>query len=196
MRLASKREKESFHWRGKISNASGYFLSFLCIYRMVISIVNYFLQREFSKDPISAALEMLLLFFHLNIDTTYWSRQCSFFFILYLVGTSLKGFLSTLNSMSKETFSSLSSRTMMLTLLYILGLYFVSSIVLIRMSLPPLYREGLNRLLGDISITLYSSTFDSLSLLSSLLTLVFLAIDYKYKTNILQESIHGGDEQV
>jgi golgi pH regulator len=77
----------------------------------------------------------------------------------------------------------ISTNVIILLLAQGMGMYFISTILLIRMSLPFKYRLIVQTVLGDIEYAFYHRWFDAISTLSSLVTVIFFYILSKSKTS-------------
>jgi len=100
-------------------------------------------------DPVTKGLGIVLFILSLEVDAHFWSQLVSFGLVGMLAFTQVRGFLITIMKIFKATSTPLSSNTMVLLLAEIMGMYFVSSMILMRMNIPQEYREILNRLLGE-----------------------------------------------
>lgn len=129
--------------RGRVFNFFGYVMSAFCMYKMVMSTVNVVFRRNRDKDPITDAVEKLLYIWpslaeQLNIR--FVSEVASLGFVGILVFTQTRGFLVTLLKFFRAYSSTVSSNSVVLWLAHLMGMYFVSSFVLMRMNLSPLHR--------------------------------------------------------
>lgn len=80
-----------------------------------------------------------------KIDPVFWSQQLSFWFAGIIVFGSVRGFLKLLTRvlrvfMLKVTFST---SNILLFVAHMMGMYFLSSVLMMQMSLPPEYRYSL-----------------------------------------------------
>ena len=104
-------------------------------------------QRTGSSDPITKVLSIMMSHLDRNnvdyhIDTAFWSQQLSFWLAGIIVFGSVRGFLKLLTRILhsltlKVTFST--SNTL-LFVAHMMGMYFLSSVLMMQMSLPPEYR--------------------------------------------------------
>jgi hypothetical protein len=142
---------------GRIFNVVGYLWSSYCLYRMIIVVINTIFSRDPKNDPVTFTLNLVLTLFQFDLDIKEWLQYSSFFFIGILVCTSIRGFLITLGKLFKAWATFVSQKSIVLLLVELMGLYFISSILLIRMSLPIEYREKISQAIGEIEIPFYSN---------------------------------------
>lgn len=169
-RLASN---ESRTCKGRLFNLMGYFFSVYCVYKMVMAALNIILQRVRKNDPVSQWIQLFLVYvLDVKIDVRFWSQHASFLLIGVLVATQMRGFLLQTMKMFHAWSSVLSSNSVILLLAEIMGMYFVSSVLLMRMSLPVDYRRIITRVLGDIEFHFYHHFFDVIFIVSATVSIV------------------------
>ena len=169
--------------KGKFYRFLGVIFSLLCVYKMVMTTVNIILNRVAKKDPVTNLLELALIRFGLQLDVPFWSQYISFFLVGILLFLGVRGFLDRLTVLSVSWRQRLSATSVVAILAQLMGLYFCSSILLIRMSLPATYREVLSEVLGNIHFEFYHRWFDVIFVVSALLTVVFYLIKAKTATS-------------
>lgn len=79
--------------------------------------------------------------------------------------------------------SSKSSNIIVLVLAQIMGMYFVSSVLLLRMNMPPEYRIIITQVLGDLQFNFYHRWFDVIFLVSALGSIITLYLAHKQPIN-------------
>ncbi len=167
--------KESKTCKGRFFNLMGYIFSVYCIYKMFMASFNIVFQRVGKTDPISLIIQILLKYFlHVEIDVRFWSQHASFIFVGVIVGTQMRGFLLFIMQLFHAWSSVLTSNAMILLLAELMGMYFMSSVLLMRMSLPIEYRRIVTEVLGDIEFHFYHHWFDVIFIVSATFSIVIL----------------------
>ena len=162
--------------QGKFYNILGYIFSVYCVYKLVISAINIIFDRRVNIDPVTRAMEILLKYLNVQLDVPFWSQHISFLFVGIIIATSIRGFLNHLMKFFHEYSNNISSHTMVLNMAQVMGMYFISSVLLIRMSLPNEYRGIITDVIGDISFNFYHRWFDFIFIPSAILTIFFFII--------------------
>nr|CAG4644822.1 EOG090X06XN [Leptodora kindtii] len=166
-------------WQGKYFNFLGYFFSIYCMWKIFISTVNIVFDRVGKVDPVTRGLEIAVHWLRLSIDVNFWSQHVSFFLVGCIVVTSIRGLLLTLTKFFYAISSSKSSNIIVLILAQIMGMYFVSSVLLMRMNMPAEYRSIISEVLGDLQFSFYHRWFDVIFLVSALSSIAFLYLAHK-----------------
>lgn len=166
-------------WTGKYFNFLGYFFSLYCMWKIFICTINIVFDRVGKKDPVTRGMEIAVHWMGLNIDVGFWSQQISFYLIGCIVVTSIRGLLLTLTKFFNKISSSKSSNIIVLVLAQIMGMYFVSSVLLLRMNMPAEYRIIITQVLGDLQFNFYHRWCDVIFLVSALTSIVTLYIAHK-----------------
>lgn len=167
---------------GRIYNALGYLFSIWCVYKMIISIINVTFSRVNKVDPVTRTLNIVLaVWLHLDVDVQWYSQVFSFVFVGILVCTQVRGFLLNLIRLfrrftnTSHQQSNTSSQTTVL-LSELMGTYFLSSILLMRMSMPEQYRQVITRVLGNVSFQFYHTWFDIVFVIAASITITILIV--------------------
>ncbi|KAF2904301.1 hypothetical protein ILUMI_01866 [Ignelater luminosus] len=166
-------------WTGKYFNFLGYFFSLYCMWKIFICTINIVFDRVGKKDPVTRGMEIAVHWMGLNIDVGFWSQQISFYLVGCIVVTSIRGLLLTLTKFFNKISSSKSSNIIVLVLAQIMGMYFVSSVLLLRMNMPAEYRLIITQVLGDLQFNFYHRWFDVIFLVSALTSIVTLYLAHK-----------------
>lgn len=135
-----KRERERIEssntTRGKIYNIAGYFFSVYCAYKFITSLVNITFGRRNQEDPITMALKIV----NLNIDISFWTQVISLLLIGIMISLTVRGLLKKIFKLFSEWSAVISSVNVALFLAQLMGMYFISTILLLRANLPEAYR--------------------------------------------------------
>lgn len=174
--------------QGRYFDFVGHIFSLYCMWKIFISSVNIIFDRVGKKDPITKGFEILFFFFSIDVDVQFWSQQFSFFLVGILIVTSIRGLLITLTKFFYALSSHKSSNIIVLVLAEIMGMYFISSVLLMRMNMPPKYREIVTVVLGDLQFHFYHRWFDVIFLVSALASIGFLYVAHKQAP---EKQIHG-----
>ncbi|TMW62040.1 hypothetical protein Poli38472_009533 [Pythium oligandrum] len=170
MRDVQQRSRRAATLRGRIFNLFGYILSVFCVYKMFMSTINVVFRRNREKDPITDAIEKILYIwpsFALWINIRFISEVASLVFVGILVFTQTRGFLLTIVKFFRAWSSIVSSNSVVLWLAHLMGMYFVSSFVLMRMNLNPTHRRRIDEVLGDIEFNVFHRYFDMVFVMSA-----------------------------
>jgi len=165
--------------QGKYFDFLGHIFSGYCIWKIFISTVNIVFDRVGKVDPVTRTIDITVKYLGMQFDVLFWSQQFSFFLIGILIITSIRGLLITFTKFFNAIASSKSSNVIVLVLAEIMGMYFVSSVLLMRMNMPVAYREIITEVLGLLQFNFYHRWFDVIFLVSALSSIGFLYLAHK-----------------
>nr|XP_048303074.1 Golgi pH regulator isoform X2 [Myodes glareolus] len=166
-------------FKGKYFNFLGYFFSIYCVWKIFMATINIVLDRVGKTDPVTRGIEITVNYLGIQFDVKFWSQHISFILVGIIIVTSIRGLLITLTKFFYAISSSKSSNVIVLLLAQIMGMYFVSSVLLIRMSMPPEYRTIITEVLGELQFNFYHRWFDVIFLVSALSSILFLYLAHK-----------------
>uniref|UniRef100_A0A915A875 Golgi pH regulator n=1 Tax=Parascaris univalens TaxID=6257 RepID=A0A915A875_PARUN len=174
-------------WQGQYFNVLGHFFSVYCMWKIFISTVNIVFDRVGKVDPVTRGIEIAVKYMGFQLDVRFWSQHVSFLLVGVIAVTSIRGLLITLTKFFYMLSSTKSSNLIVLLLAQIMGMYFVSSVLLMRMNMPHEYRSIITEVLGDLQFNFYHRWFDVMFLISALVSIAFLWLAHK-QTPIMSES--------
>ncbi|CAP27757.2 Protein CBG07249 [Caenorhabditis briggsae] len=161
---------------GMYFNVLGHFFSLYCIWKIFISLINILFDRVGKVDPVTRMIEISVNYVGIEMDVRYWSQYISFFLVGVIAITSVRGLLITMAKFFVSISNVRSSNIIVLGFAQIMGMYFVSSVLLMRMNVPPEYRIILTRILGDLQFNFYHRWFDVIFLISALTSIAVLSL--------------------
>lgn len=165
--------------QGRYFDFVGHIFSGYCVWKIFISTVNIIFDRVGKVDPVTRGLQITVKYIGLQMDVMFWSQQFSFLLIGILIVTSIRGLLITMTKFFNSMASAKSSNIIVLTLAEIMGMYFVSSVLLMRMNMPEKYRLIITQVLGDLQFNFYHRWFDLIFLISALSSIGFLYLAHQ-----------------
>ena len=105
---------------------------------------------------------------------------------------SIRELLINLTKFFYAISSSKTSNAIVMFFAQLMGMYFVSSVLLMRMNVPPKYRLIITDVLGDLQFKFYHRWFDVIFLISALLSILFLYLAHKQAP---EKTIDKGQDQ-
>lgn len=199
-----ERQRWARTFQGKYFNVLGYFFSFYCLWKIFIvssmlslsqnnfqifflfqCTVNIIFDRVGKKDLVTRCIEIAVHWCGLRMDVAFWSQHVSFFLVGCIVVTNIRGLLLTLTKFFYKISSSKSSNIIVLIMAQLMGMYFCSSVLLMRMNLPAEYRVIITEVLSGLHFNFYHRWFDVLFLISALSTIGVFYLLHKPTDDIL-----------
>ncbi|XP_063585748.1 Golgi pH regulator-like [Penaeus indicus] len=162
-----------------ILSAQSLYVLLIYIHSSLQSLVNIVFDRVGRKDPVTKGMEIAVHWLGFDIDVQFWSQHISFFLVGCIIVTSIRGFILTLTRFFYAVSSSKSSNIIVLVLAQLMGMYFVSMVMLMRMNMPLEYRTIITQVLGDLQFHFYHRWFDVIFLVSALTTMGILYLAHK-----------------
>ncbi len=184
--LFQERDRISYSktWQGRYFNFMGYIFSIYCIYKIVMAIINIVLFRVGKTDPITYGLTLTIAYFNIKeIDVDFWYQQLSFFTVGLMIFFSIRGLLIQFLKFFRAVSNSVSRNNIVLFLAQIMGMYFLSSVLMLRMSLPEVYRNKITMLFKSVDVAFYYRWFDVIFLVSGIASMVFLYFVHQANNN-------------
>eukprot|EP00055_Hartaetosiga_balthica_P008655 m.32861 g.32861 ORF g.32861 m.32861 type:complete len:439 (-) comp6417_c0_seq2:67-1383(-) len=178
-----KRHKESSTLLGKMKHVVGIGLAAFCVFRIVTAGIRVVLGRVRNMDPVTRFMQVIVNHANIDINVEFWSQQFSFMLVGMIV------FMSTRNMLLKfaDVFSAFASVTLRSSLAFILihvmGMYFVSMVILMRLNLPEKYRGIITEVLDDVDFSFYFRWFDKIFLASAFVCAFVLYVNHKTSAN-------------
>ncbi|KAI9323481.1 Abscisic acid G-protein coupled receptor-domain-containing protein [Dichotomocladium elegans] len=171
------RSQFSRTWRGKCWIAVKHVFSIYCIYKLCVTTFNVLFHRVGNTDPISRMLSLLISQFGIS-DAGFWSQQLSFWFVGIIVFGSVRGFVSLLSkilrSFSRRMIMSKANITLFVA--HMMGMYFLSSVLMMQNNIPPEYRHLLSSSISAIEFDYFRRWSDIIFVISWLLAAVVLYV--------------------
>ncbi|KAL1240303.1 Golgi pH regulator [Trichinella spiralis] len=160
--------------RGRYFDFLGYFFSIYCVSKLIMATVNIIFDRVGKVDPVTRGIEISVHLMGFDFDVKFWTQHISFILVGVIAVTSVRGLLITISKLFSIVSSDKWSNIVCLLLSEVMGMYFVSSVLLIRMSMPAEYRSIITDVLGELKFNFYHRWFDVIFLVSGLSSIFFL----------------------
>eukprot|EP00835_Amoeboradix_gromovi_P005609 NODE_544_length_6876_cov_0.251439.p1 type:complete len:442 gc:universal NODE_544_length_6876_cov_0.251439:5156-6481(+) len=174
-------------WKGKYYNTLGWLFSIYCIYRLIMCIINTLFNRFGEIDPITNVLTFYIKYTNQTTlgedDIEAITQPLSFISVGVLVLCSIRGVLIQLLKLFRRFSRNIPPHHIILLFSQLLGMYFLSTVLLMRLNLPVAYRGLLTEVLGNMSFHFYHKWFDVIFLLSALssISIIYIAESSKSK---------------
>lgn len=178
------RTVQSTTWYGSYRNCLGYVFTVYCIYKLTMAAINIVFLRDAKRDPITWVFEVFLFFFNVELPLIY-AQGLAFLLVGVLALNSFRGFIVTMTNI----FYSVPSATMDVTLLIlceIMSLYFVATVLLMRINLPEQYRLSITKVLGNIEFVYFHRWFDRVFIISALVSFILTVLLNQQRKNRAQ----------
>eukprot|EP01135_Chromosphaera_perkinsii_P004793 Nk52_evm24s296 gene=Nk52_evmTU24s296 len=182
----------SYTWKGRYFNFLGYFFSCYCIYKVVATAISIILDRRRRVDPLTRTQELAMDYLHIEWDWMGLSQHISFILVGIIIVTSMRGLLIQLTKFFYAVSSSTSSNIIVLLIAEIMGMYFVSTVLLMRMNVPWNYRCIITLVLGEkMQFLFYHHWFDVIFLVAAIFSIIFLYIAHQHSLEVSKNVAYG-----
>eukprot|EP00834_Sanchytrium_tribonematis_P006308 NODE_453_length_7238_cov_1.750245.p2 type:complete len:440 gc:universal NODE_453_length_7238_cov_1.750245:3170-4489(+) len=174
------KQKQDFGstWKGQYYNIIGWVFSIYCVYKLIMCIINILFNRFGDIDPITTALTFYIRYTTQSIiqeeDIASISQPLSFISVGILIVCSIRGVLIQLLKLFRKFSRNIPPHHIILVFSQLLGMYFLSTILLMRLNLPIAYRGLLNEVLGNISFQFFHKWFDIIFFISAVCSIVII----------------------
>ncbi|PAA93954.1 hypothetical protein BOX15_Mlig020911g1 [Macrostomum lignano] len=179
LKTAQERAAHSRTLQGRYFNLLGWVFCAYCLWKLCSCTINIVFNRVGKVDPVTRALHICVQLLGFRLDVQFWSQQVSFWLVGIMAVTSIRGLLLTLTKFFFALASTHSSNIMVLLLAQVMGMYFLSSVLLMRMNMPAEYRHIITQVLGDLQFHFYHRWFDVIFLLSASSSIAFIWVAHK-----------------
>ena len=180
--------------RGRLQHFLGHFMVCYCCYKMFMATINVIFHRKRRLDPITRGFLILAVFLDIDhiVNVEFWSQQISFIMIGAIVCTQVRGILIRIMRVFSYFSSIFTSNAVVLFLIELMGLYFISSILLIRMNMPSEYRKFITQIIGPkLKFDFYHQWFDIIFIISGWTTIAILCVSIAYRRFYYSHQIVG-----
>ncbi len=193
---ALDRARRAATLEGRCLSVLGVLLSAYGLYRVVMATANVLLSRDPTSDPITTGLKLALTYASIP-DPHLLVQPLSFLMAGGLVFSNVRGFLLSASKVFR-VYAGGASVSMGLLLAGVMGSYFVSTILLMRMALPAQYRGGIVSAVGGVQFNFFHRWFDVIFVVSALITaLMLLLVTTRYslfaRPSAVTAAAAGGD---
>ncbi|EEH55000.1 uncharacterized protein MICPUCDRAFT_35156 [Micromonas pusilla CCMP1545] len=181
VRNARERAAESRTSWGALKNIMGWITSFACLWRVLVGTAHLLFKSGGAArtDPITTALSYAIV--HRAGKGDAWdvrtlSQYLSLALIGFLVACSMRNFVWGMDRLFFAVGGGGGTSAMLvLFVTEIQGLYFLSSVLLIRDNLPERYRALITEALGaDVKFVFYQSFYELIFLAAAALSIIIL----------------------
>uniref|UniRef100_A0A8C5ACD1 G protein-coupled receptor 89B n=1 Tax=Gadus morhua TaxID=8049 RepID=A0A8C5ACD1_GADMO len=160
LQTTKERIEYSKTFQGKYFNFLGYFFSIYCVWKIFMATINIVFDRVGKTDPVTRGIEITVNWLGIQFDVRPHMPALIGCLIRAPPPRPLSLFFYAISS-------SKSSNVIVLVLAQIMGMYFVSSVLLMRMSMPLEYRSIVTEVLGELQFNFYHRWFDVIFLVSA-----------------------------
>ena len=196
MRTARRRIRLSKTCYGRTLNILGHFLFIYCLFKALNALINIIFSRDRTRDPVTVMLVRICYFTGIVMDKTsihFWTQHLSFILIGVVAFSNVRTFLTTLSKIfSFWASGAVSADLLGLFLGWVMGMYFISQVMLMRMQIPAQYRSIVTNTMGHVNFVFYDRFFDRMFVFSALCSTFVLGILRQSKISRMSSNISGG----
>jgi hypothetical protein len=173
--LQRQRAKMSKTPYGRFLELCGVGMAVVCGYRLVAGFKRLIFKQTPTSDPISFALHIFLANKAIHIDPATLAQYLSLLLIAFLVINSMQNFITQLVKLFFAYGGGVTTDALVLFTTEMVGLYFLSSVLLVREQLPERYRHVVTEALGaDLEFRFYAKFYELIFMASAALTAIAL----------------------
>ena len=151
-----------------------------CVFKALNAAANIIFSRDRTRDPVTLTLMRISFLTGLEMDKErihFWTQHLSFMLIGVVAFSNVRTFLKTLS----KTFlfwasGAVSADLLGLFLGWVMGMYLVSQVLLMRMQIPEQYRGIITNSMGHVNFAFYDRFFDRVFLLSAFSSVCVLGV--------------------
>ena len=169
--LLKERKRVAKTAYGRFLEACGVGMAVICGYRFVAGLKRLLFMQTPKSDPISFALHLFLANKSIHVDPEVLAQYLSLLLIAFLVINSMQNFILQLVKLFFAFGGGVTTDALVLFTTEMVGLYFISSVLLIREQLPERYRHSVTEALGaDLEFRFYAKFYELIFMASAALT--------------------------
>ena len=173
--MLRERVKMSRTLYGRFLEVCGVATAVVCGYRFVAGFKRLIFKQTPTSDPISFALSIFLANKSVHIDPAVLAQYLSLLLIAFLVINSMQNFIMQLVRLFFAVGSGVTTDALVLFTTEMVGLYFLSSVLLVREQLPERYRTVVTDALGaDLEFRFYAKFYELIFMAAAALTVISL----------------------
>jgi len=177
-------ELQAKTFKGRVMNVLGWCCSAVCVYKIVMAMINLLLKRGGNgEDPATRLVNLLFVHLRVQLDVAYWVSILSLIFVGYLTFANTRQFVSRLLAVFRLVSTSVTSNSLALLLSEVMAMYFAACILLTLRFVPRRDRSDLLAMLGDVDLACVHLHFDYVFLISSVTSLAVFGLSSWVRQN-------------
>ena len=122
----------------------------------------------------TAGIGFFVHIFGVDWDVQLWSKEISFIFVACIITSSIKNFLSEVLKVFRIVDRQEYSKALVLLSAQLVGLYVISSILMLRLNLPQANRLLLTEILNAVEFDFFAKWFDAIYIFAAVASAVFV----------------------